>query len=159
MNYAEIKDIINETFPTYLKNKTLDFVSYLHNNSMVFERLFGYWKNQFYYAVKYKNESVFYILLSGTGEEKEFAPLTIWTDDSGSNCYENSDFPAEFKECAYKNIDYCIHCGSCDGGKQKIVFGKGFDNVCRTVMRFTNPTDNEFDLLKVLANIRKNSIK
>lgn len=154
-----IKEIINDTFPQYLKDNTLDFLSYLNSNSFEFERLSGYWKNQFYWAVKYSNEYVCYILLNGSGDEQQFAPLTIWTDDSGSNWYEDYQLSGELKSLVWDNVDYCVHCGSCGGGTQKIVFGRKLSNVCKTVMRFTNPNQQEFDLIKELIYARKTDIK
>lgn len=159
MAFEKIIDIINDTFPTSLKNNTIDLISYINNNSTSFEQLFGYWENQLYFMVKYKNESVCYILLNGTGDEKQFSPLTIWSDDSGSKWYENFNLPEELKQVAYSNIDYCVHCGSCSGGKRKIIFGREFDNVCMCVFRFTNPDEQEFNLIKELINARKKSIE
>ena len=150
--------IVNDTFPLDLKENTLDFISYLNSNLLTFERLLGYWKNQHYYSVKYKNESVCYILLNGTGDEQQFAPLTIWSDDSGSNWYKNYPLSIDLKELAWDNVDYCVHCGSCAGGTQKTIFGKEFENVCRTTFRFTNPSKEEFTVIKELVNARLNDI-
>lgn len=98
-------------------------------------------------------------MINGTGYENRFAPLTIWTDDSLSDTYENAQIRENLRENAWRNIDYCVHCGSCNGGRHRIVFGKGFDNVCRTQMRFTNPDKQEFETIKELIRIRKQSIK
>lgn len=98
-------------------------------------------------------------MINGTGYENRFAPLTIWTDDSLFDTYENAQIRENLRENAWRNIDYCVHCGSCSGGRHRIVFGKGFDNVCRTQMRFTNPDKQEFETIKELIRIRKQSIK
>lgn len=154
-----LKKIVNDTFPLNLKDNTLDFLSYLDTHSMKAERISGYWKNQFYWEVTYKNKCVCYILLNGTGDEKQFAPLTIWSDDSGSDWYKNDLLSDEFKEIAWKNVDYCVHCGSCSGGTPKTIFGREFDNICKTTMRFTNPDMQTFNLIKELINARKNDIE
>ena len=159
MNLCEnILQIVNDTFPLGLKENTLNFISYLNSNSLTFERLLGYWENQHYYLVKYKNESVCYILVNGSGDEKQFAPLTIWSDDSGSNWYENYPLSNDLKKIAWDNVDYCVHCGSCAGGTQKTIFGKQFENVCRTTFRFTNPSTEEFTVIKELVYARLKDI-
>ena len=157
--YEKITELVRDTFPMDLKGNTLDFLSFLRSNQMVFERIFGYWKNQFYWAVKYNKEYVCYILLNGIGDEAQFAPLTIWTDDSGSVWYENYPLSDNLKCCAWDNVDCCAHCGSCAGGVQKIIFGREFNNVCRTTMRFTNPSQQEFNLIKELVCARKCDIE
>lgn len=157
--YEKIKEIVNDTFPHNLKDNTLDFLSYLNGNSMNIERIYGYWKNQFYWVVKYSNECVCYILINGVGDEKQFAPLTIWTDDSSSNWLENYPLSDELKCLAWDNVDYCVHCGSCSGGTRKVLFGREFSNVCRTKMRFTNPSQQAFNLIKELVCARKYDIE
>ena len=157
--YEKMTKLVRETFPIELKRNTLDFLLFLNSNKIVFERILGYWKNQFYWAVKYNNEYVCYILLNGVGDESQFSPLTIWTEDSGSAWYENYPLSDALKCCAWKNVDYCVHCGSCEGGTQKNIFGRKFDNVCRTTMRFTNPNQQTFNLIKELICARKCNIE
>lgn len=156
--YKSITKLIKDTFAADYNESVLDFISFLNSQSMIFERLYGYWKNQNYYSVKYNNEVVCYILISGTGDEAQFAPLTIWTDDSNINCYENIAIEEHLKKCAWNQVDYCVHCGSCSGGTQKVIFGKSFDNVCRTLIRLTNPDKEAFVLIKKLVSIRKKYI-
>ncbi len=159
IEFDEMYRIVKETFESDLKDNTLDFLLFLRSGFMNFTRIKGYWRNQFYWVVKYKDECVCYILLNGKGDEKQFSPLTIWTDDSSSNWYENCQLNDELSKSALKNIDYCVHCGSCIGGTYKTVLGKGFDNVCRTVMKFTNPDEQEFRVIKDLVKIRKCDIE
>lgn len=159
LEYEVLTRIVKDTFSLPLRLQTLDFLSYLNDNSMEFKRLEGYWKNQFYWQVNYNNKCVCYILINGTGDESQFAPLTIWTNDSGSDVYEKALLRDELKESAWKNVDFCVHCGSCSGGRYRMLFGKGFDNVCRTEMRFTNPDKQEFEAVKELVKIRKLNIE
>ena len=49
--YEKMTELVRETFPIELKKNTLDFLLFLNSNQTVFERIFGYWKNQFYWAV------------------------------------------------------------------------------------------------------------
>lgn len=156
--YEKMKTIVNDTFPLSLRENTLNFLTYLNENSIEFERLSGYWKNQLYWMAKYNNECICYILLNGKGDEKQFFPLTIWTDDSGSDWYSFCELSEKMKKLAHENVDYCVHCGSCSGGQEKIIFGKNFTNICKTVMRFTNPEKPVFDLIKILIEARKRDI-
>lgn len=151
--------MLNDTFIDERKENTLNFLSFINKEGMSFERIYGYWKNQYYWKVKYNNFCVCYILLNGTGDENQFAPFTIWTDDSGSECYRNYPIDEEKRILAWQNIDYCVNCKSCSGGTNKIIFGKEFCNVCRTEMRFTNPNKEGFEFIKVLLDIRKNYIQ
>lgn len=156
--YKSISKLINDTFAADYKEYVLNFISFLNSQSMIFERLYGYWKNQNYYVVKYNDECVFYILINGVEDEAEFSPLTIWTDDSSHNCYEQVSLCEDLKRTVWNHIDNCVHCGSCSGGTVKTIFGREFNNVCRTSMRFINPDKKEFDLIKKLAQIRKDEI-
>lgn len=153
-----MRNMVCDTFCGELRESTLDFFNFLNDDSMKFERLSGYWKDQFYWMVKYKERCLCYILINGTGDEKQFAPLTIWSDDSGSDWYKNYPLSDKLKESAIKNIDYCVHCGSCSGGIRKTIFKEQFDNVCKTTFRFTNPTPIEFELIKELIAARKMDI-
>lgn len=158
-SFCEVENIVSNTFPQELKNNTLDILSFFKSESMDIQQLFGYWHNQLYYSVNYQNECVCYILFNGTGDEKQFAPLTIWTDDSGSKWYEHSELGNDGKIIAWKHIDYCVHCGSCKGGTRKVIFNKAFDDVCKTATRFTNPGKEEFSLIKKIILFRKSDIE
>lgn len=158
-DFREVERIVDDTFPINLKHNILDLLLFFKSNSMEIKRLFGYWSNQLYYSVSYQNECVCYILFNGTGDEKQFSPLTIWTDDSKSKWYESCDLTDEEKRIAWGNVDYCVNCGSCKGGTAKTIFDKQFNNVCRTTLRFTNPDKNEFSVLKKITLIRKEDIK
>lgn len=96
MGKGELEMIIEEAIIQELtgdnQNKALDFVSYLRAGEMEFFRGDGYWANQYYWYVRYMGEDICYILVNGTGEEKESAPLAVWSetsDSSDSAWYEN----------------------------------------------------------------------
>ncbi|MPN12237.1 hypothetical protein SDC9_159549 [bioreactor metagenome] len=125
---------------------------------MSFEREKRYWENQLYWMIKYKDEYVCFILINGTGAEEKFAPLTIWSDDSNSDWYADSLLDEHLKVIVWKNVDFCEHCGSCDGGRQKIIFDKVFDNVCLTTFRFINPDGEVFECIKKLLEVKKDYI-
>lgn len=137
----------------------IDLLNFLADNDMSLNRLSGYWKNQYYYQVKYKNEVVCYILFNGAGDEEKFSPLTVWTDDSNTDCYKECHLDKNIQKIAVKKIDICEKCGSCAGGKVKNIFGKEYNNVCKTTFRFVNPNNDELNCLKVLLLLRKNDIE
>lgn len=84
-----IENAIQEELTGNDQKKTLDFVAFLRLNEMEFIIGDGYWANQFYWMIKFKEQYVCFILINGTGAEEKFTPLTIWSDDSNSNWYAN----------------------------------------------------------------------
>lgn len=158
MHDLEIEKMVKNTFDNIKKEMVLDFIYFLKENEMEFERGKGYWKNQYYYMVKYKDNYVCFILLNGTGDEQSCRPLTIWSDDSGSKWYEDFPLSKQESELVWKHVDYCVNCGACAGGRNKRILGKDFDNVCRTTLRFINPDKEVLNLIKKLVTIRKNDI-
>lgn len=137
----------------------IDLISFLIDNGMALERAGGYWENQSYWYVKYNDEFVCYILFNGTGDEKMFSPLTVWTDDSGFSWYSEIELKDSIKNIAVKHIDICEKCGACKGGTKKQIFGKEYNNVCRTTFRFINPNWDELKCLKELLLLRKKDIE
>lgn len=156
--YARPEALVRETFPAGTGEGILHLLSTLRREGMALERTGGYWADQFYWTVRYQGEPVCFLLLNGTGDEAPMAPLTVWTDDSGSPWYEDGPLSQREKELCWKHVDICGHCGSCSGGIRKTVFGKVFENVCRTTLRFTAPDSEELALLEKLAELRKNDI-
>ena len=158
MSQQQIESCIEQQLSGETKELALDFVSYLAANGMQMERIGGYWENQHYYGAKYRNEYVCFILINGTGDEAEFFPLTIWLEGGNSHWYDRDLQEKPIREIAWKNVDICAHCGSCGGGTRKRIFGKEFDNVCRTPLRFVNPDSHTMKYLKKIIEIRKKDI-
>lgn len=158
MSEQKIENIIGEVLTGEAQKNALEFVAYLRANEMLFERGNGYWENQLYWLIKYKNEYVCFILINGTGTEEKFKPWTIWSDDSDSNWFENFPLNEHMKEIAWKYIDFCGNCGSCSGGTRKTIFEKEFNNVCRTTMRFIDPDTETVELMIKMVDIRKSDI-
>lgn len=142
-----------------LDQATIEFLDFLVGNGMSFERAGGYWKNQSYWYVKYNGKFVCFILFNGTGDESRFSPLTIWTDDCNSHWYRECQLGEKIKKIAERHIDICEKCGACSGGTLKKIFGKEYDNVCRTTFRFVNPNNDELNCLKELLILRKKEIE
>ncbi len=142
------------------RDKALAFAAFLRANEMAFVRDKGYWEDKLYWMIKYKAEYVCFILFNGSGSEKQFAPWTIWSDDSDSNWFADFQLDEHTKEIAWKHVDFCGNCGGCDnpGGICKTIFGKEFNNVCRTTMRFINPDDETLECVKKMIEIRISDI-
>ena len=129
----------------------LDFVTYLRVNEMQFEKAGGYWEDKLYWCINYNDKSVCYILI----EENSW---TVWSDDSGDNSYENSTLDERMKEIAWSKVGVCENVNRCFDGcsrSSKSIFGKEFDNVCGTAMKFENPDAETVDCMKKIIKIRK----
>lgn len=155
-----IENFINDSLTEEAQKNALAFVAFLIANEMIFVRGKGYWKDQLYWMIKYKDEYMCYILINGSGSEEKFAPWTIWSDDSDSNWFADLPLDEHTKEIAWKNVDICENCGGCQnpGGSHKTIFGKEFNNVCRTTMRFINPDVDALECVKKMVELRKSDI-
>jgi hypothetical protein len=109
-------------------------------------------------------EDVCYILVNGIGEEKESAPLAIWSETSDTSdfaWYEIYPVDEQTKQIAWNNVDICARCSPnapCYGGLRKKIFGKEFEHVCRCTFRFNKPDKNTLEYVKNLIEIRKSDI-
>jgi len=152
----QIENVINLILNNDAQKNALNFVKYLRSNDMEFDRGKGYWEDKSYWMIKYKGKYVCFILIGG--DEEKDSSWTIWSDDSGSVWFEGYSLNEYTKKIAHANIDFCGNCGSCSGGTSKTIFGKIFDNVCRTTFRFDNPDYEAVACTKKLVEIRKNDI-
>ena len=149
----EIEGVIGTVLVDCPQRNALEFVSFLRGNGMVFERGKGYWEDKFYWLIKFKEEYVCFLLIGG--EETRDGSWAFWSDDSGSNWFEDFPLDESLKEIAWKNVDFCANCGGeCSPGKGKVIFDRGFNNVCRTVFKFVNPDDGELACMKELVRMR-----
>jgi hypothetical protein len=162
MPEQKIENSIYDVLTGDMQKNALELASFLETNEMLFERGKGYWEDKHYWMIKYKDEYICFILI-GSEDKIELESWIIWSDDSDSNCF--ADFPLDenMKKIFWKNINICGNCGGCShyknpGGKCKTIFGKEFDNVCITTMKFTNPDVETIECLKKMVEIRKNDI-
>jgi hypothetical protein len=161
MSEQRIENFIGEVLTGDAQKNALEFVAYLKASEMLFERGKGYWEDKLYWLITYKDEYVCFILINGSEEKTEPDGWTIWSDDSGSAWFEDFPIDEHIKEIAWKNVDFCANCGSCDnpGGTRKTIFGKEFNNVCITTMKFINPDVEALECVKKMVEIRKNEIR
>ena len=126
-----------------------NFMEWLKANAMMFED--G--------QVSYKGACVCYMHLDD-GEEMP-SPWTIWSDGDYSRIDESVPLDEHMLEIAWANVNTCTgdECpGKCGSGKDKIIFGKTFENVCNADMAFYIPCAETLECVKKLLLIRKNDI-
>jgi len=153
----KIENFIIEYLDGDTQKNALEFVAYLRRNEIQFYRdKNGYWEDKFYWWIKYKEEYFCFILINGY----ENGHWGIWFEDGGSDCYANVPVDDRIKEIAWANVD--IFKGDCGGGQcegfRKVIFGKLFESLYRTLMFFDNPNVEAVECMKKLVEIRKNDI-
>jgi len=156
MTETKIEAYIKKMFIGNDLQNALEFVAFLRENGMIFERGTGYWADKLYWMIKYHNGYVCFILI----DNEKINDWIIWSDDSGSECFTDFSINEHMKKIAWENVDFCGNCGSCEhsGGTSKIIFGKNFDKVCITTFKFINPNDENLNCLKELVQIRMKGI-
>lgn len=156
MDDRKITDYICEELSPDEQKTSLDFVGYLKNSEMEFVKDNGYWKDKIYYIIKFNDECVCFIAIKDPDEEGN--RWTVWSDDMDS--ISPVDYPVEneLKETAWKHVDGCGRCGSCGGGRPKVVFGKEFAEVCGCTFRIDNPDAEDLQFMKKMVEIRKKEI-
>lgn len=156
MDELMIQDYICEQLSLEEQRIALDFANYLEKENVVFIKDNGYWKGKIYYVVNYKNENVCFIAIKDPEEPENH--WTVWSDDMGSEWLEET-LIEDMKELAWKHVDLCGNCGSCGGGKRKIIFGKEFNRVCGCTFRVDNPDLEDLKFLKWMVQMRKKEIE
>ena len=154
MPEQKIEDFIIEYLAGDTQKNALDFVSYLRESEMQFYKDENAdWANKLYWWIKCKEEYFCFILLNGY----EDGHWVIWFEDGGSDCF--ADFPVDerTKEIAWANAD--IFKGDCGGGQceglRKVIFGKEFESLYRTLMCFANQDAETIGCMKKLVDIGK----
>ena len=143
MSKKKIEDVINETLKDEAKKNALDFIGFLRSKGIPIEESDNYWE------VKYKDRGLCYIWIDGSVNKP--GPWTIWTNGD----YERFPVEERIKEIAWANVNPCGNCGaSCSPGSNKTIFGKYFNNICNSVMAFTNPESIAIECAKTLVEIR-----
>jgi len=156
--HNNIKDYIYENLPLNEQQTALDFVSFLEENGTTFYKDNGEcWKNKIYYWVKFNDECVCFIAIKDPDEANNH--WTVWSDDLNLKCLSDIKIEDKIKEAAWKYVDHCCHCGSCSGGRRRIIFGREFSDVCGCTFRIDNPSSSDLHFLKYMVQIIINEIK
>ena len=90
-------------------------------------------------------------------------PWTIWTAGEYSKEVESVPFNDRMKEIAWANIHYCDdNCPNkktwCSAGQRKVIFDREFDNICVSVIGFTDPDAEAVECAKKLMEMKKHAI-
>jgi len=154
MYEQSIELFISETLIGEAQKNALEFVVHLRKNEMQFYRdKNGYWEDKLYWHISCNNEYVCFILINGYQD----GHWVVWFEDGGSDCF--ADFPIDerMKKIAWANVD--IFKGDCGGGQceglRKVIFGKEFESLYRTLMCFNNPDAETVECMKKLVEISK----
>jgi len=149
-----IEDVINDTLKGEAQKNALDFVAYLRENKMSpINTSNNGWK------VSSKACVVCYIWI-----DSDTGTLTL---NPFIGEYALDSLSDEFKEIVWANkrptCGETCHVIVGDGYncsyKLNTIFGKNFDDACARSIVFKNPDSNEFECLKELIMMRKNTIK
>ena len=156
----EIENILCKALDGDAQSRALDFFAFLSAGEMLLERGKGYWEDKLYWSAKYEDEYVCCVFINDSDDKSEAEGWTIWTDDSGVNWFSDYPLNERMKKIVWNHVDICADCGGCKnpGGSHKTIFGKDFDHVCITAMKFVNPDADTLECLKKLVEIRKSSI-
>ena len=147
----QIETYIEENLSGEAKRTALELVEFLRDNELTFYKdTCDCWKDKIYYWVKLGDECVCFIAIKDPDEPDNL--WTIWSDDSSA--YEDAFVSDEIKNVGWQYVDHCGNCGSCDGGKEKNIFGKSFPRVCGCTFRIDNATQEDLPFLKVLVILR-----
>lgn len=156
--HKTIKDYIYENLNPNEQQTALEFVVFLEENGMTFYKDNGEcWKSKIYYWVKINDECVCFIAIKDPDEANNH--WTVWSDDLSSKCLNSIEVEDDIKEAAWKYADRCGHCGSCSGGRKKIIFGREFSDICGCTFRIDNPSSSDLKFLKHMVHMRINEIK
>lgn len=147
----QIETYIEENLSDESKITALELVEFLRDNELTFYKdTCDCWKDKIYYWVKLGDECVCFIAIKDPDEPDNL--WTIWSDDSFA--YEDASISDEIKNVGWQYVDHCGNCGSCGGGKEKIIFGKSFPRVCGCTFRIDNATQEDLPFLKTMIDLR-----
>ncbi|MBR3765401.1 MAG: hypothetical protein IKK57_12730 [Clostridia bacterium] len=133
------------------KEAALSFVRYLTARGLTFHRdTRNCWKDKIYYWVQHGDACICFISI-GDPDEPEHR-WTIWSGDCAA--YETSAVRDEIRNAAWRYVNHCGSCGSCDGGREKLVFGRRFPQVCGCTFRIDNAVPADLPFLKAMVDLQ-----
>ena len=147
----QIETYIEEHLSGNMKQTAMDFVKHLRKNDLTFYRdTCDCWKDKIYYWVKLGNECVCFIAIADPDEPNNL--WTVWSDDC--KAYADASVSDEIKNVGWQYVDHCGNCGSCGGGKEKVIFGRRFPSVCGCTFRIDNAKQEDLTFLKTMVDLR-----
>ena len=90
-------------------------------------------------------------------------PWNVWPSGDYGEEVESVPFTDQMKEIAWANAhNHDVNCPSintwCSGGKRKAIFGREFDNLCVSIIGFTDPDSESVECAKKLMEMKKHVI-
>ncbi len=146
---SEIKELIMQNLVGDDRIVANKLVEYLRNNNFEFYRdECDCWKNKIYFWIKYKDECICFIAIKDPDEPDN--RWTVWSADIESVYLNDISIDENLKQVALNSVDECGHCGSCGGGKSKVIFGREFDAVCGCTFRIDNPQLSDLPFIEYM---------
>jgi len=147
----KIENIINDALKGDARENALKFAEFLKANEMIFTGIHS--------EVHYKDKCACYVYIDTSG--KEHSSWSVFTEGDYINEHDDVPLSERMKEIAWANVCRCRSCGAtqnCSPGRQRMILGKEFDNVCNVDMRFTNPSAETLECIEKLVTMRKYAI-
>ena len=158
MEDMTIEDYIHRELSPSEQEAAFAFVAFLREKHLTFYKDDGAcWSSKIYYWVQLSGENVCFIAIKDHDEPDNH--WTVWSDDMGSEWLQTEEPDDLVRELAWKHVDRCGHCGSCGGGRRKIIFGKVFEDVCGCTFRADNPDSDDVRFLEAMVEIRMREIQ
>lgn len=158
MQHSSIQEAIIQLLSGCDQATVLDLVFDLEQRGITFKRdECDYWKGKHYYWRLLNEQCVCFISIMNPEEPAN--RWTVWTDDMDSALLDDPYAEQSIKEAAWKYADHCSHCGSCSGGRYKMIYGIPFTDICGCTFRVDNPTPTDLVFLKKMLTLRLNQAK
>jgi len=153
-----IEESIRRELPPDEQPLALAFVRCLQEHRLTFRKdSSSYWRNKAYYWVQWQEQCVCFIAIANPDEKEN--RWTVWSADMDAAWLKGDNVPPDVQETAWRSVDHCGHCGSCAGGRQKVIFGKAFHDICGCTFRIDNPHPEDLPFLKIMVELRLRELR
>jgi len=145
-----IEDAINDVLSGETRKNALELISFLRAAD-----------NAERFVMKMYDDSgcevsnLGFIVIGGSDDFPD--PWTMWIDaDNLGGHLQGQEFVDErIKEFAWAHVAPCGSCGGqCSPGTTANVFGRQFENTCRSQLMFTNPDADAVECMKKIIGIK-----
>lgn len=153
----QIEAYIEENLSGEAKETALAFAAHLRELGIEFYKdTCPCWRDKIYYWLKYKDACVGFLAIKDPDEPHNL--WTVWCDDGTTDWSQTFGLDEALIEVGCSHIDFCGFCGACGGGRDRVILGRTFENVCNCTFRLDNPTSDSLSFMKKMVEIRKADI-